>query len=357
MTHDFVHESRPGRVIFAVGAKRELLQEINRLDMHRLIVLCTPGQADLAAAVTEPLGDKIAAMHPHAMRHVPIQAAAKAVDRAIAVNADGCLPIGGGSAIGLAKAVAKETGLPIIAAPTTYSGSEMTAVWGLTDTDRKITGRDARVLPTTVVYDPELTLTLPAAASVTSGFNALAHSAEALYAPDGSPITALIAAESVRAIASALPRLVADPLDIEARSDALYGAWLAGAALGSTTTSLHHKLCHILGGSFDLPHAETHTAVLPHVLAVNLAAAPQARTALETALGVSDPATELFQLAQNLGAEMSLKKLGMPAERLQTVVDQALAAPYANPTSVTDADLLQILGDALAGAPPLARSP
>jgi Iron-containing alcohol dehydrogenase/Catechol dioxygenase N terminus len=206
-------------------------------------------------------------------------------------------------------------------------------------------------------HDPELTLTLPVTASITSGFNAVAHAAEALHAPDGSPITALIAAESVRVIASALPRLVTDPRDIDARSDALDGAWLAGSALGSTTMSLHHKLCHILGGTFDLPHAETHTAVLPHVLAVNLPATPQARAALEAALSAADPATVIFHLAQDLGAEMSLGNLGMPAKGVRTVVDQALTEPYANPMSVTEADLLQILGNALVGATPLARSP
>jgi len=231
----------------------------------------------------------------------------------------------------------------------------MTTIWGLSEAGRKTTGRDPRVLPTTVVYDPHLTVTLPPALSVTSGMNALAHSAEALYAPDGSPITTLIAADSVRAIAGALPRLVADPRDIEARSDALYGAWLAGTALGATTMSLHHKLCHILGGTFDLPHAETHTAVLPHVLALNLPAAPAARAALETALGAADPADHLFRLAHDLGAEMSLKALGMPENGLRSVIDQALAAPYANPAPVTEADLHHILSDALVGVAPTTR--
>ena len=182
--------------------------------------------------------------------------------------------------------------------------------------------------------------------------NALAHSAESLYAPDRSPITSLIAAESVRALADALPRLVTDPHDMGARADALYGAWLAGSALGATTMSLHHKLCHILGGTFDLPHAETHTAVLPHVLAVNLPAAPQARTALESALRAADPADHLFHLANNLGAEMSLKALGMPEDGLRTVIDQALAAPYANPAPVREAELDHLLGNAFVGAPP-----
>ncbi|MTD52811.1 maleylacetate reductase [Amycolatopsis pithecellobii] len=352
MTHDFVHESRPGRVVFAVGARTRLPEEIDRLGLRRVMVVSTPDQANHAAELTSPLGDRIADLHAHAARHVPVPVAEKAVTRSREIGADGCIAIGGGSAIGLAKAIAKDTGLPIIAVPTTYAGSEMTPIWGLTDAERKTTGRDPRVLPSTVVYDPELTLTLPGKLSVTSGMNALAHSAEALYAPDGSPIVALMAAESARALADALPRVVADPRDIDARSDALYGAWLAGSVLGATTMSLHHKLCHILGGTFDLPHAETHTAVLPQVLAFNLPAAPQARAALESAFG-AEPAGHLFHLAGSLGAEMSLKALGMPEDGVKTVVAQALSAPYANPRPVTGADLEHILGNALAGVAPV----
>jgi maleylacetate reductase len=352
MTHDFVHESRPGRVVFAVGASARLPEEVERLGLRRLLVVCTPHKADLAAELTAPLGGRVAELHAHAVVHVPAAVATRAVARSREVSADGCIAVGGGSAIGLAKAVAKETGLPIVAVPTTYAGSEMTPIWGLTDAGRKTTGRDPRVLPATVVYDPALTVTLPPALSVTSGMNALAHAAEGLYAPDGTPITALLAAESARAIAGALPRLAADRRDIEARADALYGAWLAGSVLGSTTMSLHHKLSHILGGTFDLPHAETHTAVLPHVLAVNLPAAAPARRALEDALRAADPAEHLFHLARDLGAEMSLAALGLPPDGLQTVIDQALAAPYANPAPVTDADLRHILGNALAGTAP-----
>jgi maleylacetate reductase len=355
VTREFVHEGRPGRVVFAVGASGRLPEEVERLGLRRLIVVCTPQQADLAAELTSPVGSRIAELHPHATMHVPATVAADAVARGREIAADGCIAVGGGSAIGLAKAVAKDTGLPIVAVPTTYAGSEMTPIWGLTDAGRKTTGRDPRVLPATVVYDPALTVTLPPALSVTSGMNALAHSAEALYAPDGSPITALLAAESARAIAGALPRLVTDPRDIDARSDALYGAWLAGTVLGATTMSLHHKMCHILGGTFDLPHAETHTAVLPHVLAVNLPAAAPARTALANALGAADPAQHLFHLARDLGAEMSLRALGLPEDGLQTVVDQALAGPRANPAPVTEADLRSILDNALAGTAPTTR--
>ncbi|WP_115944897.1 maleylacetate reductase [Amycolatopsis thermalba] len=352
MTHDFVHESRPGRVVFAAGAVSRLAEEVERLGLRRLIVVCTPEQAELATELTSPLGGRVAALHAHAAPHVPVAVATAVIARSRDLGADGCLAVGGGSAIGLAKAIAKDTGLPVVAVPTTYAGSEMTPIWGLTDAGRKTTGRDPRVLPSTVVYDPRLTLTLPAALSLTSGVNALAHAAEALYAPDGSPVTALMAAESARALAAALPRVAADPHDLDARSEALYGAWLAGSVLGATTMSLHHKLCHILGGTFDLPHAEIHTAVLPHVLAVNLPAAPRARAALRAAFGADDPAAHLFRLASDLGADMSLKALGMPEDGVDTVVAQALSAPYANPKPVTEHDLRAILGGALTGSCP-----
>jgi maleylacetate reductase len=187
---------------------------------------------------------------------------------------------------------------------------------------------------------------------VTSGMNALAHVAEALYAPDCSPITALAAKESARVTAVALPRVSANPRDIDARADLLYGSWLAGTALGSTTMSLHHKLCHVLGGTFDLPHAPVHTAVLPHVLAVNLPAAPVAKAALESAWDTPDPAGHVFHLAKGLGAEMSLEALGLPEDGIDAVVAQALAAPYANPAPVTETILRFLLRNAFAGVGP-----
>lgn len=354
MTREFVHEGRPGRVVFGVGARERLRDEVEQLGLKRLLVVCTPPQAGLAAELTLPLGELVAELHPYAAMHVPVEVAAAAVDRAREISADGCLAIGGGSAVGLAKAVAKETGLPVVAVPTTYAGSEMTAVWGLTDAAGKTTGRDPRVLPRLVLYDPGLTLTLPSAVSLTSGVNALAHSAEALYAPDVSPIISLIAAESVRALASALPRVVADPGDLDAREGALYGAWLAGSALGAATMSLHHQLCHVLCGVFDLPHSEVHTAVLPHVLAVNLRAAPQALAALQKALEVEDPTTHLYSFVRGLGAEMALSRLGMPEDGVDTVVTRVLAAPYANPVPVTEAVLRQLLTAALRGSQPRA---
>jgi maleylacetate reductase len=260
--------------------------------------------------------------------------------------------IGGGSAIGLAKAVALTSDRPVVAVPTTYAGSEMTTIWGLTDGTAKRTGRDPRVLPVSVIYDPELTLALPVDISLTSGFNALAHAVEALYAPDRSPIVSLMAAEGIRSLTQALPEIVSASADLPAdlsvdpsavlgaRATAQYGAWLCGACLGATTMSLHHRLCHALGGTLDLPHAPTHTVVLPHVLAFNQEAVPEV------------PAGPLWELAGRLGAPRSLASLGMRESDIDLVADQVLAAPYANPRPVTRDALVALLHDAWSGAAP-----
>jgi maleylacetate reductase len=279
--------------------------------------------------------------------------ATRARDLARELGADGCVAVGGGSAVGLGKAIALEHGLPVIAVPTTYAGSEMTPVWGLTEGGQKRTGRDIRVLPKSVLYDPEMTLTLPAQMSATSGMNAIAHAVEGLYAPDASPIISLMAEEGTRALVKALPRVVADGRDLEARGEAQYGAWLCGAVLAATTMSLHHKLCHTLGGTLDLPHAQTHTVVLPHALAYNQPAAPGAVAALSRALGgVPDPARELWELAHRLGAPRSLAELGMKESDIPRIAELAVANPYANPRPVTRDGIESLLRAAWAGDPP-----
>jgi maleylacetate reductase len=252
----------------------------------------------------------------------------------------------------LGKAIALETDLPIVSVPTTYAGSEMTPIWGLTENSVKRTGRDPRVLPRSVIYDPSLTVGLPVALSVTSGLNALAHAVEGMYAPDSSPIVSLMAAEGVASMLRALPAVAADPTDLAGRSEALYAAWLCGAVLGGTTMGLHHKLCHILGGTFDLPHAETHAVVLPHVMAFNLPASPAAEAALVRATGSPRPATAVWKAARELGVPDSLSALGMPEDGVREVIRQAMATPYSNPRPVSERDLSQLLHAALHGSEP-----
>src|SRR3569833_2164605 len=229
----------------------------------------------------------------------------------------------------------------------------MTPIWGLTEAAEKRTGRDRRVLPRSVLYDPVLTVTLPAGLSAASGMNAIAHAVEGLYAPDASPIVSLMAEEGVRALAAALPRVVADGADLDARTEAQYGAWLCGAVLGATPMSLHHKLCHTLGGTLDLPHAQTHTVVLPHTLAYNQPAAPEAVASLSRALGGRpDPAQALWELTGRLGAARSLRELGMAEQDIPRIVELALASPYANPRPLTHAGIESLLRTAWAGGPP-----
>jgi maleylacetate reductase len=228
----------------------------------------------------------------------------------------------------------------------------MTPIYGLTEGGLKKTGRDARVLPKTVIYDPELSMTLPVGLSITSGLNAIAHAAEGLYAHDGNPIVSLMAEEGIRALAAALPRLHASPKDLPARSDALYGAWLCGAVLGHVAMGLHHKLCHTLGGSFNLPHAEVHTVVLPHALAYNAAAAPDAMTRIARALGHDDAPRALYELARSLGAPTSLRDIGMPADGLDRAADLAATTPYPNPRPLERGALRALLQRAFDGAPP-----
>lgn len=349
--NDFTYEALPMRVVFGAGSRNRLAQEVDALGLSRVLVLCTPEQQELAEEISAWLGERSVGVFAGAQMHVPIEIAQTALDKATNLDAQGCVAVGGGSTVGLGKAIALTFGLPVIAVPTTYAGSEMTPVWGLTEAGVKTTGKDPKVLPTSVVYDPELTYTLPVEMTVTSAFNAVAHAVEGLYAPDASPIIALMAAEGVRAMVSALPRIVAEPADPDARAEALRAAWLCVATLGATTMSLHHKLCHVLGGTFNLPHAQTHTIVLPYVLEFNAAEAPGAFEALKAATGSDDPAARLQELARELGAPTSLAQLGMPEDGIAEVVRQAIGIPYANPREVTAEALTDLLSRAHTGTP------
>ncbi|WP_333903970.1 maleylacetate reductase, partial [Achromobacter insolitus] len=253
----FVYASRAQRVVFGPGSLGGLAAELDTLGLRRALVLCTPPQRAQAERVAALLGGpRVAGIFDQAVMHVPIEIARQAQQVARELGADCAVAVGGGSTIGLGKAIALDSGLPVIAVPTTYAGSEMTPIYGITEAGLKKTGKDDRVLPRCVVYDPELSLSLPVTLSVTSGINAIAHAAEGLYARDGNPIMDLMAQEGIRALARALPAIQAEADGarlLQARSDALYGAWLCGAVLGSVGMALHHKLCHTLGGSFNLP--------------------------------------------------------------------------------------------------------
>jgi alcohol dehydrogenase class IV len=350
----FVFQANLPRVVFGPGALSQVGAEIERLGARRALVLSTPDQATSAERVAGLLGGRSAGVFAKALMHVPIETARAAREEAARLGADCAVVIGGGSTTGLGKAIALESSLPILAIPTTYAGSEMTPIWGITEAGVKKTGRDARVLPRTVIYDPELTLTLPYGLTVTSALNAIAHAAEGLYAHDGNPVVALMAEEGIRASAAALAPLQSDPANLDARGAALYGAWLCGTVLGSVAMGLHHKLCHTLGGSFNLPHAEVHTVILPHALAYNASAAPQAMHRVARALGAPDAARGVFDLARRHGVPVSLAAIGMPAEGLDRAADLAVSTPYPNPRPLERDALRALLQRAFDGAPPAA---
>jgi maleylacetate reductase len=348
----FVYSALPSRVIFGCASIQQVKQEVQALGAVRALVLCTPEQSALASKVAALLGDSYAGVFDRAVMHVPIETAREAREVARQLGADCAVAVGGGSTTGLGKAIALESGLPILAIPTTYAGSEMTPIYGITEAGLKKTGRDVRVLPKTVIYDPELTAGLPLKMSVTSGINAIAHAAEGLYAHDGNPIMRLLAEEGMAAMARALPRLRDASTQTQARSDALYGAWLCGSVLGHVGMSLHHKLCHTLGGSFNLPHAETHTIVLPHALAYNAEAAPDAMAIIARALKGEAGPRAVYKLALNNGAPVALKDIGMREEDLDKACDIAMQNQYPNPRPLERGPLRQLLQNAFEGVCP-----
>ncbi len=352
----FLYTQHPARVVFGINALDHLEREIGLLGAARALVLATPEQAASAEALAQRLGPRCAGVFAKAVMHVPIETARKARAEATRLKADCAIAIGGGSTTGLGKAIALESGLPILAIPTTYAGSEMTTIYGITEGGLKKTGRDARVLPKTVIYDPALTLGLPTELSATSGMNAIAHAVEALYAIDANPIISMVAEEGIRALAAGLPAVLQNPQDIDARSDCLYGAWLCGVALNGVSMALHHKLCHTLGGSFNLPHAETHTIVLPHATAYNEVAEEARLARVSRALGpgaASSAALGLYNLAKSLGTPLALRELGMPESGLDRAADLAVAAPYPNPRPLERRAIRELLQCAYEGRPPL----
>lgn len=348
----FVYTANAARVVFGAGSLQYLEREIGLLGAQRALVLSTPNQREQAEQVASLLGTKAAGVFDRAVMHVPIETAREARDEARRLNADCAVAIGGGSTVGLGKAIALESGLPILAIPTTYAGSEMTPIYGITEGGLKKTGKDARVLPRTVIYDPDLSAGLPVGLSVTSAMNAMAHAAEGLYAQDSNPIMSLMAEEGLGAIARALPGIVRRADDAEARSQALYGAWLCGTVLGNVGMALHHKLCHTLGGSFNLPHAECHTIVLPHAMAYNTPAVPQAMARLARAIGAQDAAAGLYDLARDNGAPVALRDLGLAEADLDRAADIAVSNPYWNPRPVERTAIRALLQQAWEGVRP-----
>jgi maleylacetate reductase len=353
----FTYEALPGRIVFGVGASREKLAgEVDRLGAKRVLLSATEREIARAEELAQPLGDRLVGLFTGVKPHVPVEVAERAREAAREAGADCLLSIGGGSTTGTAKAVALETALPIVAVPTTYAGSEMTPVWGLTEAQRKTTGKSIKVLPKAVVYDPELTLSLPATITGPSAMNAMAHCVESFYAPGANPITSLLAEEGIRALSRGVPVAVRSPDDLDGRSETLYGAYLAGAAFAVAGSGLHHKICHVLGGAYDLPHADMHTVVLPHTVAFNEPAIPGIMERVARALGEigeRGAAAGFYDLAKKIGAPTALKDIGMKEENLDEATSLVLEkAPGDNPRPVDEAGVRTILEGAYSGRRP-----
>lgn len=351
----FVYTGLPMRVVFGAGTLQQLSGEVSRLGVKRALILTTPPQEDQGEAIKSLLGERAVGIYAGAEMHTPVTVTEDAMQKVQSLDADCIVSVGGGSTIGLGKAIALRTSLPLLAVPTTYAGSEMTTILGQTEDGVKTTLRDLAVLPKTVIYDVDLTMTLPPALSGTSGINAIAHAVEALYAKDANPMLSTFAEQGIAALARSLPFIKRNPHDASARYDALYGAWLCGVCLGSSDVALHHKLCHVLGGSFDLPHAETHTILLPHAVAYNAPAIPDALAQIERAMERNDAAGALFDLATAVGAKTALSDIGMPEDGIDKAAEIALQNPYFNPRPITQDGIRDLLTNAFHGRRPTAH--
>jgi len=347
----FVFPGLRSRVIFGHGTVAQTGAEIERLGRKRALVLSTPNQKADAEALAGRLAALSGGVFAEAAMHTPVQVTEKALSAYEASAADCVVSLGGGSTTGLGKAIATRTGADQVVIPTTSAGSEMTDILGETAGGEKTTRRDPSILPETVIYDVDLTRSLPPSLTVTSGLNAMAHAAEALYAPDRNPIVSLMAADAIRALCLALPAIARNPDDRDARASALYGAWLCGAALGGTSMALHHKLCHVLGGSFDTPHAETHAILLPHTIGFNSVKAADLLAPISQVLG-GTPGVVLFDFAASLEAPTKLKDFGLGEAELERAADIAVKNPYWNPRPFDRASLLALLRDAWEGRRP-----
>lgn len=340
------------RVLFGVGSRNTVADEVRRLGCSRALILSTPPQSSSALDLAAGLNDMLAGVFSRAAMHTPVEVTEDALRHVQEINADCIVAIGGGSTTGLGKAIAYRMDLPQIVIPTTYAGSEATPILGQTEDGVKTTLTDRKVLPEVILYDPELVATLPVGMTVTSALNAMAHAAEALYARDKSEDSSQLAIDGLTSFVKSLPKVLLDPEDLAAREETQRGAWACGAVLGRVGMALHHKLCHTLGGSFELPHAETHAIILPHAIHYNAQAVPGLLAPVTDLLDGSSPGMALWQFAKSMGAPLALRDLGLQAQDLDRVAEIATRNPYWNPREVTANGIRALLEKAWTGEAP-----
>lgn len=352
MIDAFTYDSPPQRVVFGAGSLETIAQQVAELGAGRAFVVTGPRQREIGERVMALLGSAASGLFCEATVHTPTSVTSRAEEVLRAHPAGSIVTVGGGAAVGLGKALALRTGNVVVAIPTTYAGSEQTPIVGQTEDGAKTTVRSARALPRAVIYDVELTCSLPATISAASGMNAVAHAVEALYSRSGHPLVRLEANEALRTLLGSLPVVVEAPRDISARSDALYGAMLAGRCLAATEMAMQHRLSHLLGGMLLLPHAETHAVLLPYVVAYNSPAVGSVFAKLASDLRTDDLAGALFDFTAALGLPRSLAELGMAHDDVERAASAFVAAGGWNPRPLAADPVRAMLEAAWSGARP-----
>ena len=345
---EFSYKSFPAQVHFGKG-KIAVLPEL--LKGFSSVLLIAEGRfAPQAERFAAAFGNEKVVLFSNVIQHVPQRIVDEAYEVVKKENPDVLLSIGGGSSVGLAKALALQTELPIIAVPTTYAGSEQTNIWGISTEAGKTTGRSAKVLPKVVVYDPELTQSMPPVLAAKSAMNAMAHLMEAVYAPDGNPFTSHYAKLGMKSLKEGLLKLAEEKgLSEQTNEKILFGAYLGGKSLCEVSMSLHHKAAHVLGGSFGMEHATVHTVLQSYVLAYQwpyLSAGTQAD--FKEVFG-EKPAIALRELADKNNIASDLKSIGFIEEDIPEAAALLLKKPYANPAPLNENGLEQLLRNAWAG--------
>lgn len=337
------------RVLFGIKISDTIVNELERIGSNRALVLSTPEQSDMAASLAKTIGKGAVGTFTQATMHTPVNVTVEAIAYAKSIGADAVVSVGGGSTIGLGKAIVFNTGLPHIAVPTTYAGSEATPILGQTENGVKTTQSDPKILPNVILYDPELTASLPTAMTVTSALNAIAHAAEGLYAKERTAQLTELGLKGIRAFVDGLPGVLENPFDLKSREQTQYGAWACGTVLGMVGMALHHKLCHTLGGTLNLSHADTHAIILPHAIAYNEVAVPELLAPLAEILNSKSPSQGLWEFANQMGAPLALSDLGVKEGDIEKVVSIASKNPYWNPREITEQGLRVLLLDAMNG--------
>jgi maleylacetate reductase len=350
----FVYDVPGGRVVFGAGSVAEVPSELEALGARTVMIIASGTSRHIADFLSDQLGDRFVARIDRVNPHVPIEDVERARNLVVTSSSQAVVTIGGGSAIGLGKNIALAVPVRHVAIPTTYSGSEMTAIHGMTVDGRKQTGRDPRAKPHAVIYDPDLSRSLPMKVTAGSVMNAAAHCVEALYAEQRNPLTSLMALEGLKSLRSGLTQVVADYIDPVGRTSLLFGAFLAGSALGSVGMAIHHKICHVLGGTFGLSHGDANAVILPHAVAANAGTEPDVMAAIARVIGVADPAAGLFDMGAAAGAPSSLSQLGMAESDLDRAADIVMESPGYNPRPVDRVWIRQLLDDAFLGKQPVA---